>query len=286
MALSVTSFAFSEDDLATRILPALCPCLIDKEKIVRDQANKTIEIYLKRIRKFASTMPDTILTPIVDISNGAPRMCTLPPNDAPSWTGWAISSFTNKISGIAGDINPCNPPTSPITRSASTSSTKAFTSTPTDLSRIHENVAGKLPNKSDPSPNFQVPTTESRLDSTVDEGVEIDNVLDNNEDIFDFFPGTTDLNKTNSTSAPESVNEELDFSDWLATQALTRANSKPLPKGLARQPAVSKSAPVSNIRRLNSKVSNSSKPITRVISKKIDTTPNENAEDDGWGDGW
>src|SRR5579871_84737 len=63
MALAATADVFNEDDCANRIMPALCPTLIDKEKLVRDQANKTFDLYLSKIRKSAAAMPDTALPP-------------------------------------------------------------------------------------------------------------------------------------------------------------------------------------------------------------------------------
>ncbi|KAJ2962732.1 hypothetical protein NQ176_g10913 [Zarea fungicola] len=63
MALAATTEYFTEEDCAIRILPALSPLLIDKEKLVRDQATRAMETYLQRIKKAASSMPDTALPP-------------------------------------------------------------------------------------------------------------------------------------------------------------------------------------------------------------------------------
>jgi SCY1-like protein 1 len=104
LALSATADLFSEDDCATKLLPIMCPSLVDKEKLIRDQAQKSVDIYIARIRKYAATMPDTVLPPPGVPAGGAsaPRMGT-PANDS-SWTGWAISSFTNKVASTSGDI--------------------------------------------------------------------------------------------------------------------------------------------------------------------------------------
>ncbi|KAG9560357.1 ARM repeat-containing protein, partial [Aureobasidium melanogenum] len=61
LALAATADLFSEDDCATKLLPAICPSLVDKEKIIRDQANKTLDLYLQRIRKYGQTLPDSVL---------------------------------------------------------------------------------------------------------------------------------------------------------------------------------------------------------------------------------
>merc|ERR1711939_45153 len=63
MTLNATIDVFSDDDCATKILPAICVMLVDKEKLVRDQANKALDSYLQRVRKYASAMPDTVLPP-------------------------------------------------------------------------------------------------------------------------------------------------------------------------------------------------------------------------------
>jgi SCY1-like protein 1 len=111
MALAATSDLFSEDDCAGKLLPAICPSLVDKEKLVRDQAGKTMDIYMQRIRKYQATLPDTILPPpnsTASNSNAAantPRMGT-PAADSSSWTGWAISSFTNKLASASGQMQP------------------------------------------------------------------------------------------------------------------------------------------------------------------------------------
>lgn len=107
MALSVTSEYFSDEDCAVRIVPAICPSLIDKEKLIRDQASKTIDVYLSKIKKAAASMPDTVLPAEGAASAaGGPRMSTPQPTEsaAASWAGWAISSFTNKLSTAAGEI--------------------------------------------------------------------------------------------------------------------------------------------------------------------------------------
>ncbi|RMZ91045.1 hypothetical protein DV736_g1716, partial [Chaetothyriales sp. CBS 134916] len=70
MALNATIDMFSDEDCATKLLPALCACLIDKEKAVRDQANKTFDTYMQRVQKYASTLPDTAV-PAENTTNSA-----------------------------------------------------------------------------------------------------------------------------------------------------------------------------------------------------------------------
>lgn len=75
---------------------------------MRDQAIKTLDIYVQKVKKAAADMPDTVLPPPQTGAGAVPRMSTpvQAESAAASWTGWAISSFTNKISQAAGEIQP------------------------------------------------------------------------------------------------------------------------------------------------------------------------------------
>ncbi|KAL9941029.1 hypothetical protein V8E36_000517 [Tilletia maclaganii] len=63
MALMATADSFEADDLALQVLPAICPALVDKEKIVREQAEKGVALFLQRVQAAAARMPDTVLPP-------------------------------------------------------------------------------------------------------------------------------------------------------------------------------------------------------------------------------
>ncbi|KAK6499252.1 hypothetical protein TWF506_003879 [Arthrobotrys conoides] len=114
MALAATADCFDETDCATKCLPAICGGLIDKEKIIRVQAQKTMDVFLARVKTLTANMPDSALPPVdangvptsttgvTGAAGGAPRMGT-PQNDA-SWAGWAISSFTKKLGSVTGEI--------------------------------------------------------------------------------------------------------------------------------------------------------------------------------------
>ncbi|SPQ21012.1 9c99bc62-b546-4ad8-a618-775b17dc1e98 [Thermothielavioides terrestris] len=146
MALAVTSEYFSDEDCAVRILPAVCPSLIDKEKLIRDQASKTVDVYLAKVRKAAASMPDSALPRESSAAAaGGPRMSTPQPAEsaAASWAGWAISSFTNKLSAAAGEIQPSTtpvngsapPPPSSAKRPAAVSQPASTSSASTTLHR-------------------------------------------------------------------------------------------------------------------------------------------------------
>jgi SCY1-like protein 1 len=288
MALAATADVFNEDDCANRILPALCPTLIDKEKLVRDQANKTLDLYLLKIRKSAAVMSDTALPPpntLEASTAAAPRMSTPQPSDAASWTGWAISSFTNKISAAAGEIQSTSNGTHPNPEARSNSApqmdTRKINLATASASALHRQAVA-----SPPATSTRTSTSSNANDyfqDATDIGADdLDAWGDMEEDSF--FDAPSEKAKPKSTPAasvtPFDDNGEPDFAGWLAAQTQKKPGAKPLPKGLAK-PATSasiaaKKAPVAAARPV-------SKP---VVAKKIDTTPKDAGDDDGWGDGW
>ncbi|MBE7180511.1 MAG: hypothetical protein INR71_04740, partial [Terriglobus roseus] len=109
MALAATAELFSEEDCAAKFLPSVCPSLVDKEKLIRDQAAKTMDIYMQRIRKYQQTLPDTLLPAPNAANNAAGASGANTPkiaSDSSSWAGWAISSFTNKLGSASGQMQP------------------------------------------------------------------------------------------------------------------------------------------------------------------------------------
>lgn len=52
-AMGATHAYYSNADLSSRILPALCTVTIDKEKPVRDKTFKMIRLFLDKLEKFS-----------------------------------------------------------------------------------------------------------------------------------------------------------------------------------------------------------------------------------------
>lgn len=277
MALGATAEYFTDEDAACRILPVISPALIDKEKIIRDSATRTMEVYLQKIKKAASSMPDTVLPPPQTTDSAAPRMGTPQPNEnnAGGWAGWAISSFTNKISAAAGEIHaesdsrtaspgPATPtssePRKPTTGTASSLHRQAVKSPPAPLSRNSSHTASVV------ADSF-LPT---------DDGDDAGDSWGDMNDDFDSFDSPAQSSKqpaTTTASATPFDEGEPDFAGWLAAQSQKKAgNAKPLPKGLSKSSAAKK--PVA-------------KPAAKpVVAKKIDMKPKDIDDDDAWGDGW
>lgn len=56
MALMATVDIYERDDLASRVIPNMAFALVDKEKIVRDQAFKALSMFVKRIETEVASM--------------------------------------------------------------------------------------------------------------------------------------------------------------------------------------------------------------------------------------
>ncbi len=306
MALSVTSEYFTDEDCALRIVPAVCPSLIDKEKLIRDQASKTIDVYLAKIKKAAAGMPDTAI-PAEGAASAAsgPRMSTPQPTEsaAAAWAGWAISSFTNKLSAAAGEIQstatPVNgsaAPTPPLPTIA-----KPATSSASPLHR----QALKSPPPQPKDSYFHDDSTPENDDDNNDDAADAWGDMDDlpEEDDDDttaaafFKPDpkpkpkpTTALPKkdskpssttTTASATPFDDGSEPDFAGWLAAQAEKKkaggVGGKALPKGLSKTSSTTASGGAKKT------VPAKAKPV--VVKKKIDMKVKESEEDDGWG-GW
>ncbi|KAL8422112.1 hypothetical protein RB596_002735 [Gaeumannomyces avenae] len=305
LALGVTSDCFTDEDCAAKLVPAICPLLIDKEKLVREQADKTLETYLQKIRKAAAAMPDTALPP-EKAPDGVPRMSTPQPTEsaAAGWAGWAISSFTNKLSAAAGEMQSESGSGGP---QGSTVPPRPGLAPPTSSASALHRQAVRSPSAT-PAPG-SVRSTSGASPASVSEAFFPDAVADNDgfgadawgdmdeedgaEDASSArsMSGSTSLpaKKEAANAAPFSATDdaEPDFAGWLAAQASKKTagigGAKPLPKGLSKGSVGGKTT------------TGTKKPPVRTtpaatkpaVAKKIDMKPKEPADDDdGWGDGW
>lgn len=274
MALGATSEYFTEEDCAARVLPVVCPLLIDKEKLVRDSANRTADVYLQKIRKAAAGMPDSVLPPPQAADTSAPRMATPQPAENSGWTGWAISSFTNKLSAAAGDMQTANSSRAASPRPPSSSGVKSKKPTTTPTSNLHRQALK--------SPPAQLSRTPSATASVVansflhpddgDDGGDSWGDMNDDDGFFD-APTEQPSKKTTTASATPFGDDEPDFAGWLAAQSQKKnPHTKTLPKGLSKSTATKKPL---------------AKPAAKpAVAKKIDLKPKQSEDDDGWGDGW
>jgi SCY1-like protein 1 len=305
LALAATSDLFSEEDCATKLLPVMCPSLVDKEKIIRDQANKTVDIYLARIKKHAQTMPDSVLPPpsVTAAGGGAPRMGT-PANDT-SWAGWAISSFTKNLATASGEIQAgSNGTTTPQQRPSSVpppASEKAQRPMPTSTKSgmALNKTSASIPSILSPDP------ADAFADAEEDFGDGwggFEDGVTNIEADVEPDPWASPAPTPSASSKGYDDQGEPDFAGWLAAQSKTKTVIKnPLPKGLAKAGATksvpAKAAPMKTLpmkstrpaikSRANTEwpsgtekqAAQPKKEVPKVEAKKED-------EDEGWGDAW
>lgn len=320
MALSATADVFDESDCASRLVPAIGPSLIDKEKyvfrahphsmgeitcayyfcrIVRTQASKTLETYLQRIKILTVNYPDTILQPPSNSSEttAVPRMATLNADDS-SWAGWAISSFTKKMNTASGEIERVPTPNASgggsggDTRSAASSRPNTLAqSRVASISTFNQKVVISPPLKSPPE-------GDDNEDNDPDAWGDLDE-----ENFFDapaepvkskiLVPITTDTGRTT-----------WDYDDATSDMSAMLSKSKPpLPKGLAKKSSTSTTKTAS--RAVVGSTSPSGRAIvtasrqpvkaagairSAVVGKKIETKKVEdpwgNGDEDDWGDAW
>ena len=289
MALSATIDIFSEDDCATKLMPALCASLVDKEKVVRDQANKTFDAYLQRVRKHATTMPDTVVPPESAAGNTASAPTARIGNQSDtSWAGWAISSFTNKVTAAKGEMQPASsngalPQTQSLPPSGrATPTIQVSSSRPTGPSR--SSTAQPPESIPEPEPDFN-----DAEDDTFDAsawGTEEANAwgtMDDDEDSF--FDAPSKSKPTTSTTTAFDDGGEPDFAGWLAAQSKSKS-SKAAPKGLVKPKANGRLAPKPGpVRSASAGPTATSKPVV-VVKKEVPKPKEEVVEDDDWGSAW
>ncbi|KAF2280595.1 ARM repeat-containing protein [Westerdykella ornata] len=290
LALAATADLYSEDDCATKLLPVMCPALVDKEKLVRDQAQKTLDIYLARIRKYTQSMPDTALpSPSItaETGSGAPRMGT--PAQENSWAGWAISSFTNKLSAASGDIR-ANGTATTVSRSSSAplNSPSTVTENAKPAAVTLQPKRGMALNKSSPlSPDVAADFNDVEDFSNDWSGFgEEDSTATKDEDPWAPVAPTV---ASSSTTAFDDKGEP-DFAGWLAAQSSSKKPLKsPLPKGLSKSTGATKTARPSIAGRSNTTGTTGTRKIgvapKKVEKAKVEEKQNED-EEEGWADAW
>ncbi|KAK5076208.1 Nuclear aminoacylation-dependent tRNA export pathway component [Lithohypha guttulata] len=295
MAFAATADVFSEEDCATKVLPAICASLIDKEKFVRETANKAFDTYANKIKHYAETLPDTAAP-----AEGAARPATPTrmgnQNDASGWAGWAISSFTNKISTAKGEMNsapaiPVNGATSTQTRSLPVSGRATPLANPVPdrpaTIRLASTTTSQRTSVETPS---EAPVDDDVLDAWGE--------MDDDDDNFFDAPAAAKNNTstiTISTTTPFDDGGEPDFAGWLAAQNKPKAKP-PLPKGLSKaangtslasRPAAVRTqsaGPGVTAAKKAVPVANKRPVAVAAATKKVDLKPKDDeGGDDDWG---
>ena len=287
MALGATVDIFSEDDCATKMLPAICPSLVDKEKMIRDQANKTLNIYLERVRKYSTTLPETVLPPPESASAPGTRISTPLPQAGmgSQMMGWAISSFTNKLGSATGQMQQNSNGVGPAApeRPTSTPPTNGALGRPTNP-----------PTSSAPAvPRVTTGVRTSAIAAGPEDEDFGDGWGDMDDDPAESWADDLEKSSTAHSSKPSTSSVQFDdggepdFEGWLNAQAHAKTQSKkPLPKGLAKKSSAVPAKPAAT-----SRSSTAVRPATSSLAaskpaKTAESKPMAKEEDDDWGDAW
>lgn len=157
MAFMATIDCLEIDELATKVIPNMSFALIDKEKLVRDQAFKAVELFVKKLEIHAATMPETAV-PEASAALGitSPAQATLvnsAAGAAGALAGWAITSLGKRLatadmqtdmSSVAG-IAIDRPISAPGPAGGSTYSSSLH---PTALNGMKSGASTPIPSKS------------------------------------------------------------------------------------------------------------------------------------------
>lgn len=265
-------------------------------RLIRDQANKTFEIYQQRVKKYGSSLPDSVLPPASASANSGavPRMGT-PQNDT-SWAGWAISSFTNKMATASGEMQAKPVVSQTQGRQADGRASSAPPSALTSRPSQSASSASTLHRKAlvgSAAPVLIRSSTEELFNGVQNESEEIDDAWgDMGEDSF--FDAPSEISPPASSSAFDDGGEP-DFEGWLKAQAQAKSKA-PLPKGLSKSVTAIKgrstTTSAQNTTSLSAaagaKQSSSAAPPAKetVAPKLISTKPKDVVGEDDWGDAW
>ena len=290
MALTATIEFFTEDDCATKILPCICSCLLDKEKLVRDQASRTMDTYLQRVRKHASTMAETALPPVENGNPATAPSARMGNQNDTSWAGWAVSSFTNKLGSARGDMASASSNGVPQTRSTPASG-RATPTMPGQFASERPSAA------SSPKPRVVQPMNADKA-SMSQPDIEVE---DWNEDPMDawgtidgegdsFFDAPSTKKQTPGTGPAVAFDDggEPDFAGWLAAQSQAKTKTKSsLPKGLIKPTTSRLVARPQPERAASTGVLGKTSQVSKSASKPATPQPKEpDPTEDDWGDAW
>ncbi|KAF8160923.1 hypothetical protein B0H34DRAFT_698710 [Crassisporium funariophilum] len=101
MAFMATIECYEVTELASKVIPNMAFTLVDEEKLVRDQAFKALELFVKKLEEYTALMPETaIVNEVENLVGPVPVPATLvntAAGAAGSLAGWAISTLGKKL---------------------------------------------------------------------------------------------------------------------------------------------------------------------------------------------
>lgn len=222
-----------------------------------------------------------------------------------SWSGWAISSFTNKLAAASGEMQ--SKPSSPQSRVLSSDGRPVATDTAAppqsgaSASKLHRQA---LVGTSSIVPVLTRTSTDQFFGDAQYEDDEIDDAWGEmgDEPFFDMPPEEPNATPQSTITAFDDGGEP-DFEGWLKAQAQAKSKA-PLPKGLAKSStqnmASSQSTPnrpaKATARSITTgtlgsgagvkKLASPTVKPTLIAKKAISTKPEKCTTDDDWGDAW
>lgn len=234
-------------------------------------------------------MPDTALAS-PSVTGAAPRMGT-PANDSASWAGWAISSFTNKISTASGEIRAgTNGDTTQRPSSVPPSASAKTEKPPIPL----HSKPGMTLNKSSASiPSIISPDPAAAFnDDAEDFGDDWGGFAEDSKAKEDDDDPWADAAPATSTSTNAFDDKgEPDFAGWLAAQSASKKTTKNvLPKGLTKSTATKTTRPILGGRSATTgSTGSTAKKVIAAPKKeapKVEAKKSNEDEEEGWGDAW
>lgn len=291
MALNATIDVFTDDDCATKILPVICTMLVDKEKLVRDQANKALDIYLHRVRKFASTMPDSVLPPEGAAATAAPSAPARMGNQNDTgWAGWAISSFTNKLAGARGEMAPTG-----TTNGSALTQTQSLPASGRATPSINVAPGKPISSPKPLQPHTARSSTSQPPDMFEEDVMDAWGTMDDEGDSF-FDASSNRAAKPSSLDPAAAFDDggEPDFAGWLAAQSKAKSQ-KQLPRGLNKTTAsggtlgVRPSGPPRSVSAgvaATSKRPAAAAVVKKEVIKEVPKPKEPDVNDEDWGADW
>ncbi|GAA5911133.1 uncharacterized protein JCM6883_004282 [Sporobolomyces salmoneus] len=186
MSLMAGTEGWEKEDLAGKVIPSVGICLVDKEKAVRDQGFKAIDMFVRKCEQLTASMPETALPPpsasTNDSSPSTPSLGGVPSvglatnaaGAAGVLAGWAFGGSAKKLS--TAEL------AAPIERRVSTPSLPTATSSDPNVATLPQSQDGTLPGGFAFEPQVAATTKE-------DWGGDLMDVNDDTEDWDEFESG-------------------------------------------------------------------------------------------------
>lgn len=277
---------------------------------MRDQANKAMDTYLARVRKYAATLPDTAIPPPSSSQNSRattpqPRMYN-PSSEAASagggaaaWAGWAISSFTATTNPAASKsaAGTLQPTAAPVTLTNGRTRPTATHAAPRQPSSLASPTA--VSGSTTPDPVATAEAIAEDFEADADAWGDLGDMDDGDAAAAPSSTIDTDEPRSSFTSSASSTvrpaahdTGEPDFAAWLAAKNAPKAG-KALPKGLGAKKSIVSGAgatgrpsppraATTGTGGVGAKNARAAAPAAAPAKKAAD----ESVEEDGWGDAW